>query len=137
MRMNVEELLQTPYHIIDILPAQVPADSPGQFFATERWFLEKDRLKAVKQKHIELILKLNCYRDIRLDEDGPVNPPPEQTAETMRKRYVCIMTGDSMIISEPDDTHMTLFNADAELLSLVRTLAAGEGLYVWRPEEKP
>lgn len=133
--MTVEELFQTPYYIIDILPAQVTEDSPGQFFAVERWFLGENRLKAVKEKHIGLILKLNCYRGIRLDEDGESNPSPEQTAEAMRNRSVCIMTGDSMIVSEPDDMYMTLFNADAELLSLVRTLAAGEGLYVWKPEK--
>ena len=137
MKMSIDELLQTPFHIIDILPAQVPEDSHGQFFAVERWFLGRDRIKEVKRKHIELILKLNCYRDIRLDEDGETNPSPEQTEETMRKRSVCIMSGDSMIVSEPDDTHMTLFNADAKLLSLVKTLAAGECLHVWSPEERP
>ena len=43
------------------------------------------------------------------------------------------MTGDSMILSEPDDTHMTLVNPDSGLLELIRSLAAGEGLYVWQP----
>ena len=36
-----------------------------------------------------------------------------------------------MILSEPDDTHMTLFGPDEKLLKLVKLLAAGEGLYVW------
>ena len=38
-----------------------------------------------------------------------------------------------MILSEPDDTHMTVFNPDPELLALIKELAAGEGLYVWQP----
>jgi hypothetical protein len=40
--------------------------------------------------------------------------------------------GDSMILSEPDDTHMTLFNPDDELLELVKLIASGEGLFVER-----
>ena len=33
MKKTIEELLQSPYWIIDILPSQVPKDSPGQYFA--------------------------------------------------------------------------------------------------------
>ena len=40
-----------------------------------------------------------------------------------------------MILSEPDDTHLTLFNPDEALLELMMTLAAGEGLYVWQPPQ--
>jgi hypothetical protein len=53
-----------------------------------------------------------------------------------KDRYVYIMMGDSMILSEPDDTHMTLFNPDDELLELVKLIASGEGLFVWRGDEQ-
>ena len=43
------------------------------------------------------------------------------------------MTGEAMILSEPDDTHMTVFNADEKLLELIRVIASGEGLFVWSP----
>ena len=43
------------------------------------------------------------------------------------------MLGESMILSEPDDTHMTVFNPDPQLLELIKAIAAGEGLYVWKP----
>ena len=129
---SIEALLNAPYWIIDVLPMRVPEDSPGQFFAVEKYFL-KEQLAAVRQKHVNLILKLNCYRDISADEWETVNPPPEQIAEAMRREPVMIMTGDSMFCSEPDELYMTLYHPDGGLLSLVRTLAAGEGLYVWEP----
>jgi len=131
--MTVDELLQKPYWIIDILPDQVPADSPGQYFAVEKYFLGKERNGMIKQKHIDLILKLNCYRRISIDEEEEGNPSPERIANEMRERYLYIMLNDSMILSEPDDTHMTVFNPDKETLELIRKLAAGEGLYVWQP----
>ena len=134
MKKTVEELLQEPYVLVDILPMRVPAGSPGQYFAVEKYYLQEPQVSAVKQKHIDLILKLNCYWDISADEWETVNPPPEKLAEAMHREPVMIMTGDSMFFSEPDDLCMTLYHPDGELLSLVRTLAAGEGLYVWEPD---
>ena len=133
MNMTIDELLETPYWIIDILPKQVPMDSPGQYFAVEEYYLSKKQIAEVKNRHIGLVLKLNCYRDLSLDEETEINPPPGRIAEEMRKRHLCILTGDSMILSEPDDLSMTLYHPDEELLELVTTLAAGEGLYVWQP----
>ena len=133
MNRTIEELLQCPYWIIDILPLQVPPDNPGQYFAVEKYFLQGDRIREIKQKHINLILKLNCYRDLSIDEQNARNPSPERIAEEMRKRYLYIMLGESMILSEPDDTHLTVFNPDPQLLELIRQIASGEGLFVWKP----
>ncbi len=125
--MTIEEFLEKPYWILDILPKQVPKDSPGQYFAIEDYFL-KEQLTEIKKKHIGVILKLNCYVDIYID--GEKNPAPEQIRDIMMERYVYIMLGDSMILSEPDDTHMTVFNPDKELMDLIRELSSSEGLFV-------
>lgn len=131
--MTINEILQTPFWVIDILPKQVPEKAGGQFFTIEKYFTEDDRIAGIKQKHINLILKLNCYMEISMDDE--TNPPPAKVAHEMRRRYVWIRLGDSMIISEPDDAHMTLFNPDEDLLELVREIAQSEGLFVWQPEE--
>ena len=133
MKKTIEELLQCPYWIIDILPAQVPSDSPGQYFAVEKYFLQGSRFEEIKQKHINLILKLNCYRDISIGDDTVINPLPKHIADEMQRRYLYIMIGESMILSEPDDTHLTVFNPDPQLLELIRQIASGEGLFVWKP----
>ena len=127
---RIEELLNKPYWIVDILPKQVPKDSPGQYFTIEDYFL-KGQLAEIKQKHINVILKLNCYLDLSLD--GELNPSPDRTAAIMMEKYVYIMIGESMILSEPDDTHLTIFNPDESLLELVRPIALAEGLFVWKP----
>ena len=111
----------------------MPADSPGQYFAVEKYFLQGERINEIKQKHINLILKLNCYRDISIGDETAINPLPKHIADEMKKRYLYIMTGESMILSEPDDTHLTVFNPDSQLLELLRQLASGEGLFVWKP----
>lgn len=108
MNMTIDELLETPYWIIDILPKQVSKDSPGQYFAVEEYYLSKKQIAEVKNRHIGLVLKLNCYRDLSLDEETEINPPPGRIAEEMHKKHLCILTGDSMILSEPDDLHDAL-----------------------------
>ena len=133
MKKTVEELLQCPYWIIDIMPSQVPEGSSGQYFAVENYFLQGDRLEEIKQKHIDLILKLNCYRDISISDETVINPLPEHIADEMKKRYLYIMVDESMILSEPDDTHLTVFDPDPQLLELIRQIASGEGLFVWQP----
>ena len=130
---TVEELLQSPYWVVDILPSQVPKDSPGQYFAVEAYFLQNKQFAEIKRKHINLILKLNCYRDISIGDETEINPMPDHVADEMRKRYLYIMIGESMILSEPDDTHLTVFNPDTQLLELIREIASGEGLFVWKP----
>ena len=124
--------MQEPCWIIDILPERVPESRAAQFFAAEKYFLDERRLADIKQKHINLILKLNCYTDLSVDDDGISNPPPEQLAEAIHSRALCILAGQALIVSEKDDTHLSLFGPDDRLLELVRLLAAGEGLYVWK-----
>lgn len=131
--MTTDEMLQKPYWIIDILPKQVPENSPGRYFAVEKYYLEEERLAAVKRRHIDLILKLYCYRVLAIDGEPQADPSPEHIAREMTERTLCVRSGDALILSEPDALHMTLFNPDGELLDLIRELAAGEGLFVWKP----
>lgn len=133
MNMTIDELLEMPYWVADILPCQVPSDSPGQYFAIERHYLREPQITAVKQRHIDLVLKLNCYYDLSLDDDREVNPAPARIAREMLDRYVCLRLGDALIVSEPDDTCLTIYNPDGELLELLQALAMGEGLFVWQP----
>ena len=133
MSKTIEELLNTPYWIIDILPKQVPAGSAGQYFAIEK-YLRETQLSDIKKKHVNLILKLNCYKDISLDEDKEINISPEKIADAIHKRYVNIMVDDAMIVSEPEDTYLTIYNPDEDLLTRMRELASGEGMFVWKNE---
>lgn len=134
--MTIDELLETPYWVIDILPKQVPSHGPGQYFAVERYFLKGQRLADIKQRHINMVLKLNCYKDLSFDEEPETNPSPERIAEEMLQRYLCLLVDDAMIVSEPDDVTMTVFNPNRELLELIEALASGEGLYVWQPPQQ-
>lgn len=131
---SIEELLETPFWIVDVLPEQVKADSPGQYFRVERYFSEPSRLAAIKRKHADFVLKLNCFLDVTPDEETEPNPAPERIADAIMSRCVCIRIGNALITSAPDDLYLTVYNADEALLKLLETLCRGEGLYLWQPE---
>ena len=133
MRKTIEELLEMPYWIVDVLPEQVKADSPGQYFAVERYYRSEPRITEIKKRHADLVLKLNCYRDILSDGEEERNPPPERIAEAVLTRRACLRTGDALIVSEPDELYLTVYDPDEELLRLLEKLCVGEGLYLWQP----
>jgi len=129
---EIEERLDKPYWIIDILPKRVPDLSPGQYGTIEQYFLKDHDLR---QKKLNILLKLNCYYDILVQwEGGQVrNPEPERLKSMVGKKYLDVLIGEALIVSDHTDTYMTVFNADDELLELIRQLAAAEGMFVWKP----
>ena len=131
---RIEALVEQHYWVIDILPRQVPENSQGQYFEIERYYLAEPQLSGIKQKHIDLVLKLNCYRDLSLDAETAMNPPPEWIAAAIQERHTCLLIDDALLVSEPDSTSLTLYNPDESLLSMIKALAVGEGLYVWQSE---
>ena len=133
MRKTIEELFELPYWIVDVLPEQVKADSAGQYFAVERYYRETPRITEIKKRHADLVLKLNCYRDILPDGEEERNPPPERIAEAVLTRRVCLRTDDTLIVSEPDELYLTVYNPDRKLLRLLEKLCVGEGLHLWQP----
>ena len=104
-------MLNAPCWIIDILPKQVPKDSPGHCFTIEDYFL-KEQLAAIKRKHLNVILKLNCHMDIAIEDE--TNPNLARLAEMVKERYVYIMLDDSMLSS----IYYTKYDGDWQPMTL-------------------
>ena len=133
MMDRIEELLQKPFWVIDILPEQVKENSPGQYFEVERFYL-KD--KDLRRKQLNVLLKLNCYYDftVVLDEGEMLrNPSPDMMEDLVGKKHMSVQVEEALIVTGPVDTHMTLYNASGRLIELVKTIATGDGLFIWQP----
>ena len=138
----IEAFLDKPYWIIDILPMQVPAEAAGQYFRIERYFLSQ--LDGISKRFATVLLKLNCYIDIQvgLEENWISNPDPGNlerlfgNAASLRSPLsIIIGSDDALITFSGDDHYMTLYGPGPDLLSMIRKLASGEGLFVWGPDK--
>lgn len=145
--MSIEELLEQPYSVVDILPWQVPADSGGQYFKVEQYYLND--VERLSRQYAEMLLKLNCYYDLSLSHDvehWQRNPEPEkmvrmvETCLSKEPTEACLyvtLSEDTMLFTlQRDTTHMTLYNPTDEFLHLLRQLASAVGLFVWTPPTK-
>jgi hypothetical protein len=138
---DVDDLLQKPYSVIDLLPSQVSADADGQFFAVEPLLLEAQRGAELRRRFASVLLMVNCYHDLVVfrgeSERGKVNPRPEKLEKwVMRNReHLCIAlpSEQALIVVPTDSTCMTLYNPMPRLVKEVRTIASACGLFVWQP----
>ena len=145
MKDNIDQYFDKPYWIIDILPKQVPANSKGQYFKVEQYFLNHPEL--LYPKFSGTLIKLNCYEDFELGvstEEWIQNPNPETIEKTiadsfMEKKSLLIelKSAKALITFNGDDHYMTVYNPNATLLKLLKALAASEGLFIWRPQNHP
>ena len=135
----IDHYLEKPYWVIDILPKQVLANSRGQYFKIEKFFLSQPQYDIIGKKFINILMKLNCYDDIEVYhdlEERVLNPSPESLRDWIQERKsinVIIHSSDAMISISGDDHFMTLYNPDEDFLELIQQLASSEGMYVWKP----
>ena len=139
----IEDYLEKPYRVIDILPKQVAEDCRGQYFRVEKYYMEHPQIDALHMRFANILLKLNCYEDIHVSQDGELwttNPSPEEMVAMVKNclsgkkmLYVIIKSAESMLTISGDDTHMTVYQLSEELLELLGSLAASEGLFLWKP----
>ena len=166
---NIDDYLEKPYWVIDILPKQVPekrreaekqiidkarqgvreegqANGKGQYFKVEEYFLEHPRIDAIYGKFTTILLKLNCYEDFDVSEDGEEwsrNPSPKviesMVSKCMSERsmlYIILKSEDALIVASGDDTFMTVYHPSEEMLELLTSLVVSEGLYIWQPSHR-
>ena len=140
-------LLEGPYWIVDILPEQVSAEAAGQYFAVERYFLRPERIVPLRRKYAEILLRLNCYCDMAVSFDAcaswETNPDPEtfaaHVAALSENEFLRAVFAEqnAMIDYDHNDSYLTVYDPDRELLDKIRALAAAEGLFVWKaPREE-
>lgn len=141
--VTIEEYLEQPYWVIDILPKQVPANSGGQYFSIEEYYRAHPRIDTVYSKFTDILLKLNCYEDMTFSTDGDewtTNPAPAdieamvtQCLASKTMLYILLPSVDALITLSSDDTYMTVYHPNEETIGLLTALAASVGLFFWQP----
>jgi len=138
----VEELLKQDCWVMDYLPRQVPADSPGQYFKVETYLLNHYEEYGLRARFTAVILKLMCYHRVSVHWGEWIeNPHPELVADAIKTILenhsgwlnILLPEVNALLVFEWDCLHLTLYNPSPELLDLVRQMAPSEGLFCWKP----
>lgn len=140
----IEELLEKPCWVIDFLPEQVPENSAGRFFAVEQFYLQEPRRRKLRRQFVNILLKLYCYRDIRVcepeEEEWKPNPAPAQLFQWIdenKKDLLILLPEDHTLITlNRNEISMTVYNPPERILKLLDRLATAEGLFLWQPPRK-
>ena len=132
---RIEPYFERPYWVVDILPVQVPAYSPGQYFAVEEYYLQERRLSVLRRKYLELLLKLNCYFDMETAEGMNIRPEALEELVMSRAVYALFEEEHTLCVLNYDDTNMTVYDPSERFRGILELLAGAEGLFFWQPPQ--
>ena len=127
--------------VIDLLPRRVPADGAGQFFAVESHLLQGGHLEQLAHKFANILLKLNCYYDLKVNcgDVKVLNPAPEQLEQLVWQcvtgndlpafMHIAVTQAPTTITVARGDINMTLNQPTDDMLQYLDYTV--KGLFVW------
>ena len=81
-------IMERPYWIIDILPKRVSENSDGQYFKVEQYYLAEPHITVLREKFLEIILKLSCYYAVNISTDCGDNWIDTPDPDTLEKNIM-------------------------------------------------
>ncbi|MCR4951243.1 MAG: hypothetical protein K6A40_07970 [Solobacterium sp.] len=141
IRTIPDDYFEKPYLVIDLLPFQVPADSEGQYFAVEQYYLKTERFDDICRHRTDILLKLNCYYDLAVyEEERWICLFPEELAQRIMEHredlMILVPSADCLMQVSCDSTYITVYSPSERLASLLETLANAHGMFVFDPAQK-
>ncbi len=137
----IDELLEKPCYVIDFLPEQVKPDAEGQFFEVEYYLLNSDKHFLLKDKFVNIILKLMCYYHVCIQWKGWIDRPSPQKVEeavsTIMDKHsgwlnILLPEENVLVVFEWDSLSLAVYNSSVEMQTLMQKIAGSEGLFWWK-----
>ena len=55
-KLGIDEVLEKPCWVIDILPERVPEDSEGQYFTIEKYYRREPQVSLLRRKFADVVV---------------------------------------------------------------------------------
>ena len=129
--MNLEEILNKPYYLIDILPERAPADK--HYFAVRDSYLDK-QLPVFKEKIKDVIMKAYCYFDYQFydhEKDCWIKDfDTDELLKMLDNKEVGILIEDKAYLYLDDQDHyLTFYDLDHSAVGIFKSLSESNGLF--------
>ena len=143
MKNRISELLNKPYYVIDFLPQKVSQTAKGHFFDVEYYLLNSEKRYEMKNKYVNIILKLMCYYRASVSWNGwNDNPKPEDIDEAIgeimenRSGTLNILFSEEnvLFVFEWDCLNLTAYNLSESMKEVAEKIALSEGFFCWKGE---
>ena len=138
MFKKIDELLEKPYYVIDFLPQRVPKNNNGHFFDVEYYLLNNEKRHEMKNKYVNIILKLMCYYPVSVFEYDAgrliESPSPRVVVDLVRNNEssLGILLGrDTLFMLEKRCLNVAVYNPDYDMREIISRIVGAEGLF-WR-----
>lgn len=141
--VKIDELLGKTCYIIDFLPQTVSKASKGQFFEVEYFLLNSDKHYGIRDKFVNIILKLMCYFHVSVLWGGLIDYPKPEVIEQAVTEIMDNHSGtlnvlfpeeNALLVFDWDCLNLSVFNPTESMRSLMEKIALSEGLF-WRESE--
>ncbi len=137
---KIDELLEQSYYVVDFLPHRVPKTANGHFFDVEYYLLNSDKRHEMKNKYVNIILKLMCYYRTSILWNGwNDNPKPEDidaaVSEIMENHSgtlnILFPEENVLLVFEWDCINLAVYNLSESMKEIVEKIAISEGFFCW------
>ena len=141
MFKKIDELLEKPYYVIDFLPQRVPKNNSGHFFDVEYYLLNNEKRHEMKNKYVNIILKLMCYYRASILWNGwNDNPKPADIenaiSEIMENHSgtlnILFSDEDVLLVFEWDCLNLSVYNLSESMKEITEKIALSEGFFCWK-----
>ena len=133
-------LLEKDCYVIDFLPERVPKNNDGQFFDVEYYLLNGPKYRIIKNRFVNVILKLMCYYHITIQWNGWIDKPNPEVIENAVLEIMenhsgtlnCLFPNEDMLlVFDWDCLNLSVYNPPEKTHDLFKQIAFSEGLF-WR-----
>lgn len=142
--LQLEQLAEMEYWVIDFLPKQVKSGSRSEILENvEDFFKTEKELEFLSEKFVNIILKTWCYFDFEIYTNRWVERPKCETLEILISNIVKKQRGSMSILLPDEETllqigagnlHMKVYNPSPDAQDVLKKLAVSEGLFWWQPK---
>ena len=131
----------SPCYSIDFLPQPIPPAALSQFRTIQHHLLNSEKRQEIKNRIVNILLKLLCFFPACVLWDGwKEQPSPqliEQAVDTVMENhsgslYLLFWQEESLLVFEWDALSLSLYHPSQQLLDLAQTIARSEGFFLYQ-----
>lgn len=136
----IDKLFEKEVYIIDFLPERVLQENDGQFFDVEDYLLNSSKHEWIKDRFVNIILKLMCYYHITVLWDKWIDKPDPEIIENAVSEIMAKHSGtlncyfpneDMLLVFDWDCLNLSIYNPPKKTHEIFRQIALSEGMF-WR-----